>query len=174
MELLPEINAFSFLSEDCFRLRYLVRLAIWLWNFSFRTSKFFFIFHSTFTREPWQRNRRVRKIEGIEGSWNWCRGGWMLNRLWTWLALWTRQESNSPMRYHSPFVMKSDKSPPSSELRTRSSYQGQSSIKTSVSYSIPFKILRSVRMLLWLLSTAYLVHCTQTGKARPCEGNGYR
>lgn len=36
---------------------------------------------------------------------------------------------DSPMRYHSPFVMKSDKSPPSSELSTRSSYQGQSSIK---------------------------------------------
>lgn len=34
------------------------------------------------------------------------------------------------MRYHSPFMMKSDKSPPSSELSTRSSYQGQSLIKT--------------------------------------------
>jgi len=33
------------------------------------------------------------------------------------------------MRYHSPFMMKSDKSPPSSELSTRSSYQGQSLIK---------------------------------------------
>lgn len=40
------------------------------------------------------------------------------------LAQW-----NSPMRYHSPFMMKSDKSPPSSELSTRSSYQGQSLIK---------------------------------------------
>ncbi|KYM81938.1 hypothetical protein ALC53_07579 [Atta colombica] len=34
------------------------------------------------------------------------------------------------MRYHSPFMMKSDKSPPSCELSTRSSYQGQSLIKT--------------------------------------------
>ena len=41
------------------------------------------------------------------------------------------------MRYHSPLVMKSDKSPPSTELRTRSSYQGQSSIKTSLFYGIP-------------------------------------
>lgn len=40
------------------------------------------------------------------------------------------EERNSPMRYHSPFMMKSDKSPPFSEFSTRSSYQDQSSIKT--------------------------------------------
>lgn len=40
------------------------------------------------------------------------------------------------MRYHSPFMMKSDKSPPFSDSRTRSSYQGQSLIKTSFLYNL--------------------------------------
>jgi hypothetical protein len=30
--------------------------------------------------------------------------------------------NNLPIRYHSPFVIKSDKSPPSSEFSTKSSY----------------------------------------------------
>lgn len=58
------------------------------------------------------------------------------------------------MRYHSPFMMKSDKSPPSCELSTRSSYQGQSLIKTGTylhDRDIPLGNSKpNVRMQLWI------------------------
>jgi len=66
------------------------------------------------------------------------------------------------MRYHSPFMMKSDKSPPSFELSTRSSYQGQSLIKTGTYLhdgDIPLGNLKpNMRMQLWIPFYVYVYY----------------
>lgn len=80
------------------------------------------------------------------------------------------------MRYHSPFMMKSDKSPPSSELSTRSSYQGQSLIKTGTYLhdggiplgkskpNVPHATTNSARVYAYVYTMSYYVYaCLQDG-----------
>ncbi|KYN17442.1 hypothetical protein ALC57_10234 [Trachymyrmex cornetzi] len=74
------------------------------------------------------------------------------------------------MRYHSPFMMKSDKSPPSCELSTRSSYQGQSLIKTGTYLHDRDIPLGNSKPNVAFTNRRYMIRRATGESARPWDG----